>query len=65
MASKTGRIAPPGYPTEMVSKVNYLSNEILTDMLDALSKHHLMEYFSSRLPNEPVYPVSHNGSKRR
>lgn len=65
MASKTGRIAPPGYPTEMVSDDNQLSNNLFTDMLDTLSKHHFMEYFSTRLANEPEYSQWSHGLKRQ
>ena len=57
MASKTGRMAPPGYPTADVLVIFLVEGKQLreqrTDMLHVMPQHHLVEDFSSSLANEP------------
>jgi hypothetical protein len=54
MASNTGRIAPPGYPTKFSSAVcqRLETWSKRTDVLDTLSEHHLVEDLSATHSNE-------------
>ena len=61
MASKTGRIAPPGYPTRIGHVISICVRRGRagggkhTDVLDTLAQHHLVEDLATSLANEPIH----------